>query len=238
MPCPARVCDHRAMVDVVLLDFYGTVVHEDDVVIDQICKTISRSAEVHATPREIGSYWWATFSDGFKSSYGDGFQTQRRIELASLARTIENFEADCSAEELSGPLFDYWERPPIFDDAIPFLDGIGVPVIVVSNIDRFDIDTAIAHHGLSFDHVITSEDVRSYKPRPELFLAGLEAAGCPPDRALHVGDSLTSDVAGALRLGLPVAWVNRKGKPPPSLDAPNYEVANLMEVRPLIDADR
>ena len=216
------------MVDAVLLDFYGTVVHEDGVVIDQICAAISQSATVRATPREIGSYWWAEFSDAFERSHGGDFETQRRLELASLIQTIENFGAQCDANELSEPLFRYWERPPIFDDAMQFLDNIGLPVVVVSNIDRLDIETAIDHHDLTFDHVITSEDVRSYKPRPELFVAGLEAAGCPPDRVLHVGDSLTSDVAGARRLGIPVAWVNRAGKPSPAAkDAPTYEVTSL-----------
>lgn len=215
------------MVDAVLLDFYGTVVQEDDVVIDQICATISRSATIQAAPREIGSYWWMVLTDAFKRSHGSDFRTQRCLELESLVQTIENFGAQCDADELSEPLFDFWERPPIFGDALQFLAGIGVPVVVVSNIDRPDIETAIDHHDLTFDHVITSEDVRSYKPRPELFVAGLEVVGCPPDRVLHVGDSLTSDVAGARRLGIPVAWVNRAGKPSPETNGPSYEVTTL-----------
>jgi 2-haloacid dehalogenase/putative hydrolase of the HAD superfamily len=218
------------MVDAVLLDFYGTVVHEDDVVIDQICAAIHQSSTVQATPREIGRYWWATFADSFTHSYGDDFQTQRRLELASLIRTIEHFGARCDAGELSEPLFAYWERPPIFDDAVEFLDGVEVPVVVVSNIDRHDIETAIDHHGLAFDHVVTSEDVRSYKPRPELFAAGLKLVDCPHDRVLHVGDSLTSDVAGAQSLGIPVAWVNRAGRPSPDASRPTHEVASLADL--------
>ncbi|MCP4100601.1 MAG: HAD family hydrolase [Lentisphaerae bacterium] len=219
-----------AEAEAVLLDFYGTVVHEDDVVIDQICKTISQTAGAQATPNEIGSCWWATFSDAFGHSHGDNFQTQRRLELAALAQTINNFDAHCDADELTEPLFAHWERPPIFEDATRFLAGLDLPVVVLSNIDRVDIETAIAHHNLTFDHVITSEDVRSYKPRPELFLAGLEAARCPPDRVLHVGDSLTSDVAGARQLGIPVAWINRAGKPPPKTHRPTYEMATLEDL--------
>lgn len=218
------------MVDAVLLDFYGTVVHEDDVVIDQICSTISEAATVPVAPGEIGSYWWEVFSDAFKHSYGDDFETQRNLELAALAQTVEHFGAKCDAEELSQPLFAYWERPPIFDDAIQFLDSVEIPVVVVSNIDRPDIETAIDHHGLAFEHVITSEDVRSYKPRPELFVAGLETVDCPAHRALHVGDSLTSDVAGARELGIPVAWVNRAGRPSPSTAAPTYELRSLVDL--------
>jgi hypothetical protein len=63
------------VIDALLLDFYGTVVHEDDVVINQICETTSRAAPTQATPKEIGRYWWTAFSDAFKHSHGTHFET-------------------------------------------------------------------------------------------------------------------------------------------------------------------
>jgi len=224
------------VIEVVLLDFYGTVVHEDDVVIDQICETISRSESEAPPPGEVGRFWWRVFSDAFEQSHGIGLRTQREIELESLERTLEHFSADCDAQELSGPLFDYWERPPIFADALAFLASIDRPVVVVSNIDRRDIEQAIEHHQLIFDDVLTSEDVRSYKPRPELFTAALDSAGVSAEHALHVGDSLTSDVAGAAKLGIPVAWVNRKGKPASTTTTPTCEVSDLVSLQPTIAA--
>ncbi|MCP3991519.1 MAG: HAD family hydrolase [bacterium] len=109
-------------------------------------------------------------------------------------------------------------------------------VVVVSNIDRQDIEAAIALHGLSFADLITSDDVRSYKPRPELFNAGLRALGLRPDQVLHIGDSVTSDVAGATRLGIPVARVNRTGKARRDGIQPTYETMTLTELVPLIHA--
>ena len=223
------------MIEVVLLDFYGTVVHEDDVVIDQICETISRSASDAPAPGEVGRYWWSIFYDAFEQSHGISFRTQRDIEIESLERTLEHFSADCDAQELSRPLFDHWERPPVFADALDFLASIDRPIIVVSNIDRRDIEQALEHNQLVFDDVLTSEDVRSYKPRPELFTAALESAGVSAEYALHVGDSVTSDVAGAAKLGIPVAWVNRTGKPA-STATPTYEVPDLVSLQPLIAA--
>lgn len=218
------------MIDAVLLDFYGTVVHEDDVIVDRICATIRQSAKVGVTEQEIGTYWWGVFSDGFKRSYGADFQTQRDLEVASLAQTVERFGAECDADELSRSLFAHWERPSMFDDAVQFLESVDVPLVVVSNIDRCDIEAAIDYHGLKFEHVITSEDIRSYKPRPELFVAGLAAVDCPADRALHVGDSLTSDLAGAHELGIPVAWINRTGKPSPVSAGPTFEAQSLADL--------
>ncbi len=222
------------MVDAVLLDFYGTVVHEDDVLIDQICDRILRSARRPCEPSQIGGYWWTTFSEGFLRSHGESFRTQRDIETESLARTIRHFDSTCDVDELASLLFEHWQRPPLFDAAARFLSSLDLPVVVISNIDRADIDAAIAHHDLTFERVITSEDVRSYKPRPELFLAGLQALGCRPDHVLHVGDSMTSDVAGAQDLGIPVAWVNRKGRSSPALNKPTDEVTDLDELVALV----
>ena len=50
-----------------------------------------------------------------------------------------------------------------------FLDGLRLPVCVVSNIDADPFEAALRHLGWRFDAVVTSEGCRAYKPRGELF---------------------------------------------------------------------
>ena len=97
----------------------------------------------------------------------------------------------------------------------------------MSNIDRGDILKAIDYHGLKPAGVFTSEDARSYKPRRELFEMALEKIGLNPDEVVHIGDSLSSDVAGANAVGIDAIWVNRADK-----DIPKgvKAVSNLLEV--------
>ena len=216
----------------ILLDFYGTVVHEDDVVVSSVC------AEVHAgiadredvSVREIGSSWWRTFSAMCADSAGPTFRTQRELERLSLRRTIERFGSAADAEELSARMFAYWQRPDLFEDARSFLAEVDRPVCVVSNIDRDDVEAAIAFHGLAIQLLVTSEDVRAYKPRPECFLAGLEKLGLAPHEVVHVGDSLSSDVAGANALGIPAVWVNRGGRRRPDTPPRADERADLVDL--------
>jgi 2-haloacid dehalogenase/putative hydrolase of the HAD superfamily len=104
----------------------------------------------------------------------------------------------------------------------------------VSNIDRADIEAAIDYHGLEFDHVVTSEDAKSYKPRPELFELALDLLGVRRDAVLHAGDSLSSDVAGASNAGVPVAWVNGSARPRPPEVSLWAEVASLGELADLL----
>jgi 2-haloalkanoic acid dehalogenase type II len=97
------------MYKAVFLDFYGTLVHEDDVFIEEICKKILTSTSTQTTTKEIGRYWWwwDSFSKAFYSSYGDNFKTQREIELCSLKDTIAFYKSYENPIELSEILYDY-----------------------------------------------------------------------------------------------------------------------------------
>ena len=100
----------------------------------------------------------------------------------------------------------------MYPDSLAFLDAVKLPVYILSNIDCADIMIALAQHHLSFAQVITSEDVRSYKPRAEMFHAALQEAALEPHEVLHVGDSVSSDVAGACAMGIPVAGSTEPAK--------------------------
>ena len=116
------------------------------------------------------------------------------------------------------------------------LERCDVPVCLVSNIDNAELRSALWNVGLSFDHVVTSEDCRSYKPRPEMFARALSVLELEPDEVLHVGDSFGSDVRGAHAVGIPVLWINRGGRPAPSADVtPDYVASDLTGLLAVLD---
>jgi 2-haloacid dehalogenase/putative hydrolase of the HAD superfamily len=197
-----------------MLDFYGTVVHEDGPVIAGICERVAASVGHAVAADRVGRLWATAFASECGACFGARFKTQRAAARDSLARVLEEVRSSEDPELLCSSQFDFWQRPPLYDDAKEFLARVELPICIVSNIDRADLEQAMEHHAIAADHVITSEDVRSYKPRPELFARALELLGVAPGAALHVGDSLSSDVAGANQLGIPVAWVNRSGRRP------------------------
>ena len=63
------------------------------------------------------------------------------------------------------------------------------------------------------DGAISSAEAGERKPAPGIFARALALAGAPPaaGRAMHVGDSLEFDVAGALGAGLRAVLVAREG---------------------------
>ena len=102
-----------------------------------------------------------------------------------------------------------------FDDAKPALDEIrkgGLRLICVSNWD-ISLPEVLDRTGLggAFDGIVTSAESGVRKPDPAIFLAALKLAGCRPDEALHVGDTVAEDVAGAEAAGIRALHLDRAG---------------------------
>lgn len=102
-------------------------------------------------------------------SHGAAFRTQRDIEIESLRHLLARYRVDLDPIELSEPLFHYWRTPSARPGTPEFLANNDLPVCIVSNIDAGGLDAALDHNGWSFEHVMTSESARSYKPREEMF---------------------------------------------------------------------
>jgi putative hydrolase of the HAD superfamily len=90
------------------------------------------------------------------------------------------------------------------------------------------------------DAVVISEAVGFRKPRPEIFLATLDALGVAAEETLHVGDDLVADVGGAAPLGIRTAWVTRRVRDPEAKlrewggPAPDWTVSDLAELEKLV----
>lgn len=212
------------------LDFYGTVVYEDGEIISNICRLIKENSKTEATLSEIGGFWWNDFSKLFQESYGKTFQTQRVLETISLKNTLSHFGSTLDENVLSELMFNHWMKPSIFNDSLEFFKRNTTPVYILSNIDTFDVKTAIEFHKLEVREVITSEDVKSYKPRPEMFQQALKLSNLSKDEVLHVGDSPSSDVSGAMNVGIKSVWINRNNKEFKGTEKPNYIINKLDEL--------
>lgn len=107
----------------------------------------------------------------------------------------------------------------VFDDARESLRAArrhGLRVVVLSNWDA-SLSQVLVAVGLAdlLDGVISSAAVGAAKPDPRIFAAALAVADAVPGEALHVGDSLSEDVAGARAAGICAVWLNRDGAASP-----------------------
>jgi putative hydrolase of the HAD superfamily len=63
------------------------------------------------------------------------------------------------------------------------------------------------------DGILTSAGAGARKPAPAIFEQALVLAGTTPEQAIHVGDSVEEDVAGARAAGIEPVLVRRDGGP-------------------------
>ena len=87
--------------------------------------------------------------------------------------------------------------------------------------------------------MIISGEFGVAKPDPAIFREALRLGSASADQALHVGDSLEFDVAGASAAGIRSAWVNRRGAARREGDPlPDHEIRTASEALRLIAGER
>jgi len=161
------------------------------------------------TAADLAVRWGHCYFEALEAVNGDGFRLLVDVEHDTLVETVMPLAGRIDVQPYIAKFHRYLVQPPLFEEVHEVLGRLSVPVCIVSNADECELRAALAWHDLRFDHVVSSEWTRSYKPEPRIFEAALELTGWSAERVLHVGDSLHSDVAGAHRAGLRAAWVRR-----------------------------
>lgn len=87
-------------------------------------------------------------------------------------------------------------------------------IYIVSNGATINARGRIASTGLDkyIDGLFVSEDMGVNKPAPEYFDLVLQTIGEPKETCIVIGDSLTSDMAGAKNASLPSVWFMPEGE--------------------------
>ncbi len=143
-------------------------------------------------------------------------------------------ESDSLAESIRN-----WEP---FSDTVTALKRLKAKfsLNVISNIDDDLFAYSSAKMDDSFEHVITAQQVGSYKPSHRNFEVALERIGLPRNQLLHCAESLYHDITPANALGIPNAWVYRRagkegfGATKPASATPTYKVTSLAALADLL----
>jgi len=104
---------------------------------------------------------------------------------------------------------------------------------IISNVDDDLFAATAAKLGVAFDHIITAQQARAYKPSLAIFRLAKQRIGVAPENWLHIGQSVYHDVVPAKSLGLSTAWVNRPspragiGAVKAALGTPDLEISSL-----------
>jgi 2-haloacid dehalogenase/putative hydrolase of the HAD superfamily len=219
------------MIKAVFLDFYGTLVEEDDKIVSSIVDNIASKSNIKNINRnDIGQFWWKEFISLCNVHNGKNFKLKKEIEYISLKDTALKFESNINIENELEKQFYYWKKPSIFSVSIFFLEKIQFPVIIVSNIDRNEILEAIAYSKIDVKNIITSEDTLYYKPNENMFKIAMEQNNLDANEIIHIGDSLSNDILGANNVKIKSIWLNREGKQNKSNAVPDMIAKDFIEI--------
>ncbi|MBR2376132.1 MAG: HAD-IA family hydrolase [Clostridia bacterium] len=89
----------------------------------------------------------------------------------------------------------------------------------------------LSHLQKYFSHTFISEEMGLIKPLPAFFERVLRVLGAQKEECLIVGDSLSSDVAGAIASGIDSCWLNARGVENGTEFCPTYEIRELLELK-------
>jgi 2-haloacid dehalogenase len=155
-----------------------------------------------------------------------------------LARSAElvgrelGVQPDPAALAAFGGSVGAWPAFPDSADALARLHE-RFRLAVITNCDDDLFAASNARLGVTFDHVVTAQQVGAYKPSTRNFEVAFERIGVPRGRILHVAQSLFHDHVPAKGLGMTTAWIDRRhdrpgsGATPPAEARPDLTVPSM-----------
>jgi|SRR5579862_8263198 len=156
-----------------------------------------------------------------------------RVTEAALRAAARELGMDISEEQVA-MLIQAYQFPQAFPEVREALENFrGVPLAILSNGTPGMIESAVRHNGLTsyFQHIISVDRVKTFKPSPRVYALGPEILGIPSHEILFVSSN-SWDAAGASAFGYQVCWCNRSGAVADDLGfAPDFTVTALDQIR-------
>jgi 2-haloacid dehalogenase len=145
-----------------------------------------------------------------------------QVAASSLASAAEAAGLVLPAAARSG-LIENFSKLGVWPDvpaALEQLRAAGIRTALLTNLSETLLSSNLKHSGLagSFDAVLSTDRVRSYKPAPAAYAMAPSFFGLPRS---NIGFAAFGgwDAVGATWFGFPTAWVNRNGAAEEWLDA-------------------
>jgi 2-haloalkanoic acid dehalogenase type II len=234
----------------VIFDYYETLAELARPSRERVFDALARSVGAELAPGEAFRHWRErTTRDAMLRLGGhdrpplDGaplpFVSFRDVWLHRSGELFHAWGVDAPAEAGLQAYLDAHTNAPAYADALAAIDVLRsrCQLAVLSDADTGFLHDSLRRNGLPFETVVSSEDVRAYKPHASMFREVCARLGVAPEAAVYVGDSPWADVAGARNAGLRAVWLNRHGVAwPDDIAPPDAQIASLVELAAVLEA--
>jgi 2-haloacid dehalogenase len=148
--------------------------------------------------------------------YDDFFNITRN----SLLHTLAEFSVKLHDEDIDG-LMEAYDHLSTFPDVIPALKGVStnsnITAVVFSNGTKTMVSNSVfrsqdlSPHAKIFQHLVTVDEVKKFKPAPEVYHHLAQTTG-KEMKDIWLVSANPFDIVGATTIGINAAWVDRAGR--------------------------
>ena len=168
-------------------------------------------------------------------SYKDDVNARIGEILSSHGRSVSDAEL-----KHFGSVFwrAFWKKRRMVEGAIDLLQICktkNIPVAIITNGNpQIQFRTMIRLKLHDFvDVILTPRNAEELKPNPLLFMKAMNLFNVDPESVVMVGDSISSDIKGAINSGIVPIWFNNSKRNKPS-DVDVAEVESFCELADII----
>ena len=191
--------------DVITFDCYGTLIDWESGISNAFANAAAADGRKLDRAQVLKAY--AEIEPGVEA---ETYRRYRDVLTETASRVADRLGWPLSRER-AGFLADSLPDWPPFPDtnlALERLVAAGYSLGILSNVDDDLLASTRRHFTVTFDVIVTAQQVGSYKPAHGHFTAARQRIG--GKRWLHAAQSYFHDVIPARALSIPVAWINRK----------------------------
>jgi 2-haloacid dehalogenase/putative hydrolase of the HAD superfamily len=208
--------------DVITFDCYGTLIDWESGIAAAFIEAAAKDGVTLIRNDVLRAY-----ENTERHVEAERYRSYREILGETAVRVAGALGWQC-APERAGFLADSlpsWQPFPDTNPALERLIAGGCRLGLLSNIDDDLLSATREHFTVSFDIIITAQQVRSYKPSHAHFLMARQRIG--NTRWVHAAQSNYHDIVPTNALGIDNAWINRQGQQPLDGGKPMFEFADL-----------
>ena len=182
---------------IIVFDLYGTLVNWE--------YSIGSFIEFYISPKAIHHFFKCDITKVSE------YRPYREILEECLVETAGKYNIVVNRDLIESFILSFAKSPPYPDTiyGLKVLKKHGFKTCVLSNTDRNLIEITLNGFKELFDHIITAQDVKAYKPNKQAFLRAYEKLSVDPNRAIHVSAYPQYDLEPASEIGALTVLVDR-----------------------------
>lgn len=230
------------MIRYCLFDVFGTLFYSDRLFqgTSQRLTGLVPSLTADDLKKELQSLYNQVFERIFDRS--NPFVSEYDLYLEVYRLLQEKFKLKLDVPAWMDLMYDDFALTSVYPDThetLSRLRAMGMQITLLSNIDEQPLRKLLNHFpDLSYDHVVSSEKARCYKPHQGVFMHALSLMDARPDQTVMIGDNYRADIKGAKAMGMKTVWIDRYQRSLPlSSDHPEADarIIQLDQIFPLLE---